>query len=146
MLSLGMVISGPLKTDGCGLVSAGLAMQILKTYLIHIIPNEDVLCALLPVPLALIVIKPEKPLPPLAASRIEVVNPRAAAAPAPPIEFSLTTWRCDEETFFACRLVYRVALAPLEMRIDDHNHLPGVNTHFTVSGKSLPYDQRQRRR
>lgn len=136
MLSLGMVISGPLKTDGCGFVSAGLGMQILNTYLIHIIPNEDVLRALLPVPLAFIVIKPEEPLPPLPTSGIEVVNPRAAATPAPSIVFSFATWRFDQETFFACRLVYRVALTSLEMRIDDHNHLPGVNTHFTVSGKS----------
>ena len=62
-----------------------------RMYLIHIIPNEDVLRALLPVPLALIVIKPEEPLPPLTTSGIEVVNPRAAAAPAPSIEFSFTT-------------------------------------------------------
>ena len=91
MLSLGMVISGPLKTDGCVPVSTGSRMRISNTYFIHIIPNEDILRALLPVPLALIVVKLEEPLPPLPTSGIEVVNPRAATTPTPSVVFSFAT-------------------------------------------------------
>lgn len=93
-------------------------------HLVHIVPDEDVLRAIGPMPVCAIAAGLEQGDPPVPTAGVEEINPGATAAPAPALKFTLPAGRFDENAEFRRLGVYRVALYALEVRIDDDNQLP----------------------
>ena len=66
-------------------------------YLIHIVPNVNVSCALHPRPLSIDFLDFEHSLPPVPSSRVEEVSPTAVATPTPTFVFTFTALWFDKE-------------------------------------------------
>ena len=76
-------------------------------------------------PLVVGAIDLEQALPPVPALGVEEVDPSAATAPAPAFKFGLTILLLDEKVQLGRFLVDGIVGRPLEMRIDDNDHLKG---------------------
>jgi hypothetical protein len=109
MLSFGIVISGPLNTEGYEPAPSTRAVTTrIDSHLVHIVPDVDSIGALCPRPATFELLCFEELRPPIPRRRVEEVGPGATARPAPALVLSLPSFRLDEEATLRSFLVYRV--------------------------------------
>lgn len=79
-------------------------------YLIHVIPNANVLSTINPRKFAVLRFgRLEQTLPPLPALWVEEIDPGTAPGPAPTLKLALTVWLFDEDIKFGGLVVDWIA-------------------------------------
>jgi hypothetical protein len=114
--------------------------EIHDSHLIHVVPDEDILRALLPDPVFARLLGLEQRLPPSPACGMEVVDPRTTTRPAPAFVLALSAGRFHEDVEFGSFLINREIVDTLEMGVNDHHHLHRDNEpKVNAKGKQSAY-------